>query len=312
VALEELLNTYLPQFSGILGRYWGRNGIHLHSEYLGAAVLVLVAAGIRSGRPRRDRAFRRFWLGVAIVSLLWALGGSTPFFQLVYAIVPGTKFFRAPSTMMFVFGFSLALLSALGTERLLAGKASQRYAVGWLVAGGAIALLATAGAFTSLAQRLVVDPSLMDAVDANARAVTMGAWALVRCRRARRGRHPRARAGQVHGAAGGALPGTHRRRRPLEHRAVLLDVLAAGLQALRRRRDYRLPQEAAAADARGSLRGGAGLTPWPRTTPAHGRRPHGPRHPLVTGYHGNELGRYRMLGNVDEGTARGGIRRSGS
>ena len=28
---EEMLNTYLPQFSGILQDYWGRNFIHLHS-----------------------------------------------------------------------------------------------------------------------------------------------------------------------------------------------------------------------------------------------------------------------------------------
>src|SRR5450759_1093770 len=94
--LEELLNTYLPQFSGILNNYWGRNGIHLHSEYLGAAVLMLMPLAFGVGGTAH-RAFRRFWLGVGIVSLLWALGGSTPFFQLVYAIVPGTKFFRAPS-----------------------------------------------------------------------------------------------------------------------------------------------------------------------------------------------------------------------
>jgi hypothetical protein len=40
---EELFNTYLPQFSGILNNYWGRNGIHLHSEYIGR----------RGARPRR-------------------------------------------------------------------------------------------------------------------------------------------------------------------------------------------------------------------------------------------------------------------
>jgi hypothetical protein len=30
--LIELVNMYLPQFTGILDRYWGPNGIHLHSE----------------------------------------------------------------------------------------------------------------------------------------------------------------------------------------------------------------------------------------------------------------------------------------
>ena len=39
---EELVNTYLPQFSGILDNYTGRNGIHFHSEYIGAAVLVFI------------------------------------------------------------------------------------------------------------------------------------------------------------------------------------------------------------------------------------------------------------------------------
>src|SRR5690606_38945261 len=33
--VEELLvNSWLPQFTGILEHYWGRNGIHFHSEYL--------------------------------------------------------------------------------------------------------------------------------------------------------------------------------------------------------------------------------------------------------------------------------------
>jgi hypothetical protein len=42
--IEELINVYLPQFSGILDNYWGRNIIHFHSEYIGAAVLMLASA----------------------------------------------------------------------------------------------------------------------------------------------------------------------------------------------------------------------------------------------------------------------------
>ncbi|HET9777321.1 MAG TPA: hypothetical protein VFP77_12180, partial [Gemmatimonadaceae bacterium] len=41
---EELLNAYLPQFSGMLNNYWGRNGIHLHSDYVGVVVLILAGA----------------------------------------------------------------------------------------------------------------------------------------------------------------------------------------------------------------------------------------------------------------------------
>ena len=53
-----------------------------------------------------------FWVAVFAVSLLWALGGSTPFYRLIYAVVPGTPYFRAPSTMMYVSMFSVAVLAA--------------------------------------------------------------------------------------------------------------------------------------------------------------------------------------------------------
>jgi hypothetical protein len=102
---EELLNTYLPQFTGILDRYWGRNGIHFHSEYIGAAVLALVGlAYARAGGVSRKQVW--FWTGVLVVATLWALGGYTPFYSIVYAVVPGTKYFRAPSTMLYVVSFA--------------------------------------------------------------------------------------------------------------------------------------------------------------------------------------------------------------
>jgi hypothetical protein len=147
--LEELINTIVPQFSGLLDRYWGRNGIHLHSEYVGGVVFVLALAGFIGGRWT---SFRKFWFGVFIVSLLWALGSSTPFYHLIYSIVPGTPYFRAPSTMMYITMFTLAVFAALGTERLLAREVGTRYAVGWLIVALAITLLGTSGAFTNVAR----------------------------------------------------------------------------------------------------------------------------------------------------------------
>jgi hypothetical protein len=154
--LEELLNVYLPQFSGILDKYWGRNGIHLHSEYLGAAVLLLAGAALAPGGwSASRRSFRWFWIGALVVAVLWTLGGSTPFYHLVYAVVPGTKFFRAPSTFMYVMAFSVAVLAALGTERVLARRVGMRYAVGWLLAGLLVAFLAVGGAFYNLGINII-------------------------------------------------------------------------------------------------------------------------------------------------------------
>jgi hypothetical protein len=176
--IEELINTYLPQFSGLLDRYWGRNGIHLHSEYLGAAVLVLASAAFGGGDTTR-RSFRRFWLFTGIVALIWALGGYTPFYHLVYALIPGSKFFRAPSTIFFITSFSVSVLAALGAERALAGALSRRFLLGWVTAAGIVALLATAGVFTSLAQTIAggyAGGQLDDMIAANKPAVVVGAW----------------------------------------------------------------------------------------------------------------------------------------
>ena len=172
---EEMVNFYLPQFSGILQRYWGRNGIHLHSEYLGAAVLVLLGLAFTGHADRARRRFVWFWTGALVVSTLWALGGFTPFFHIVYALVPGTKYFRAPSVMLFVVSFCVALLAAVGAERALKGRVSTRYGIVWLGVGLAIALLASTGGLTNLAMSLA-DPRMADRVEPNQSDLVVGAW----------------------------------------------------------------------------------------------------------------------------------------
>jgi hypothetical protein len=189
--IEELVNTYLPQFTGILDRYWGRNPVHLHSEYIGASVLVLASAAFggggagvgggaaAAGARTAQRSFRRFWLVTGIVALIWALGGSTPFYHIVYAIVPGAKFFRAPSTIFYVVSFSVSMLAALGVERLSTGALSRRFVLGWTIAAAAIALLASTGALTSLAQSIAAGYAggqLDEAIAGNSGALIAGAW----------------------------------------------------------------------------------------------------------------------------------------
>jgi hypothetical protein len=298
--LEELINTYLPQFSGILDKYWGRNGIHLHSEYLGAVVLLLAPLAFGAGGEAR-RGFRRFWLGAGIIALLWALGGSTPFFQIVYALVPGTKFFRAPSTMMFVFAFAIAMLAALGTERLLAGKVSHTYGVGWIVGAAAVALLAMAGALTGLARGLVLDPRLIDVVDANAASVTMGAW----------------RSFLFVALAAGVVIALARGKLTARQAGVALPlILAADLWSIEKQYwmfsepaaklyasdatiDYLKQVKEPTRVAVFAVGEGNPVASHDPQLMGDGLMVHGIR--SVTGYHGNELGRYQLLGKKDEG-----------
>jgi hypothetical protein len=172
--LEETINTYLPQFSGILDRYWGVNNIHFHSEYLGAAVLVLALLGIGGGLANRHRRHGWFWLAAFVGSLLWAWGGNTPFFHIIYNLVPGTKYFRAPSTILYVVSFSVAFLAAFGAERALARRVSMRYIIGWAAFALIVAVMASVGGFTNLA--IGIRGEAADWIMQNANAVVIGAW----------------------------------------------------------------------------------------------------------------------------------------
>ena len=297
---EELLDTYLPQFSGILEHYTGRNVIHLHSEYIGAAVLVL--AGLAFGVARPYRRVMWFWTGVLVVATLWALGGYTPFFHIVYALVPGTKFFRAPSTMLYIVSFCTAVLAALGTERALRDGVRTRYLVAWLVAAVVFCLLAISGALTSLATTFA-DPGAVSFVPENEPAQVIGALRSLLA---------------VAAVAGLLLALTRRRLRPRTVACALLAVVALDLWSVERHY-WRFSPRASALYASDPvldylvhapevgrvlplalqpltaqhrdpyLGGGDGR--------ATGLMVHGIR--SVVGYHGNELGRYDMLTRWD-------------
>ena len=180
--IEEIINSYWPQFSGILDQYWGRNGIHFHSDYFGVIVLMLVgcAFGLAAWK-----SFRRFWLITGIVSLLWAFGGHTPFFRLILAVVPGTSYFRAPSTIIYITAFAVSVLAAIGVERLVARRVSAKYPVVWLGAATLLAILMSAGGYAAIS-KLVVSTftdyppeaiaQLSAKASANSSSAILGAW----------------------------------------------------------------------------------------------------------------------------------------
>lgn len=290
--IEELLNTYLPQFSGILERYWGRNAIHLHSEYLGATVLMLASAAF-GGDARKG--FRRFWVVTGLVALIWALGGNTPFYHLVYAIVPGSKFFRAPSTIFMVVSLAVSVLAALGTERLLAAAVSRRWIFGWLIGGAVVAVLATAGVFGALASSISAGIGFRpdEFVAQNNGALVIGAW----------------RSFLFVGLAAGLLLAAQRRK--IDNRMLawgLAAVVAADLWSIDRLYWLFSPRASV-------LYGDDEVTRYLQKAPigrvfvaqasADGVVPRDPNYGgdglmvhrirLSTGYHGNEIGRYQRL-----------------
>jgi hypothetical protein len=172
---KELFDAYVPQFTGMIEGYWGENAIHLHSDYLGATALLF--AGAAFSRLSRDprKGFLLFWAVTVVVALLWALGGDTPFYRIPYAIIPGTKYFRAPATVFFVGMMGISVLAAAGVERVLMREVSYKYVFAWLFVAALIAAAATKGVLTDFARALAPD-DMLDAVNANAGAVIYGAW----------------------------------------------------------------------------------------------------------------------------------------
>lgn len=145
--------TGAPQFPS----YRGPNPMKLHTEYVGAFVLVLLALGI--AYSRRDR-YWQFFAGLALFALTLALGGNTPLYRIYYAVLPGLDRFRAPDLAYYVAALSLIAMAALTLERLASlrvgaaagpvgapsdDKARER--VLWI--GGAVAGIAVLGALAT-------------------------------------------------------------------------------------------------------------------------------------------------------------------
>ena len=296
--LEETINMYLPQFSGILEQYWGRNGIHFHSEYIGATVLVLALFAFGGGLVNRHRSHAWFWLGVLVVSLLWAWGGNTPFYQLVYAVVPGSKFFRAPSTILYVSAFACAVLASFGAERVLAGKGSTRYAIGWASFAMLFVVLATSGAFTNLAMSILGD-GRGDVIEANTASVVAGAWRSAAAVLALVGLMLAVARGAIHTAAAGWLLAllvaldlwsVERYYWTFSARA---DQLCAEDDIIRFLKSQPEPARVIAIPL------GDNIAPHDPFVLGDALMHHGIRG--VLGYHGNELGRYQELYGKSEG-----------
>ena len=172
---EEIVTTMLPQFNGVLEHYWGRNFFKLHTEYLGAIVVVLATLGV--GDPARKPLVRALGV-IAIVFLLIAFGGHTPFYRLWYEVMPMMKKVRAPGMAFFLVALPVAVFAGLGADRLSRGEVSLRRLAVPLAVLAALALLGVIGALQGIAG-LLAAPEQAARLAENAGALQMGAVRLL-------------------------------------------------------------------------------------------------------------------------------------
>lgn len=110
--------------SSLTEAFWGAYFIWEMCGYVGILPLVLAGWAVRAERS----PYYRFSLCMAGLSLLLALGKSTPFFYVMYYLVPGYRLFRGSSKFLFLGALFLSLAGGFGfrllTERL--GTISRR------------------------------------------------------------------------------------------------------------------------------------------------------------------------------------------
>ena len=91
---------------------------HEHTIYMGLIPLLLMPLGFAPLGFARKNHWRWFFGGLLLLSLLFALGPSTPIHQFFYNTVPGFRWVRTPARMFFVGALALAVLVGFGAERL--------------------------------------------------------------------------------------------------------------------------------------------------------------------------------------------------
>ena len=172
---EEIATTVLPQINGVLEHYWGRNVFKLHTEYLGAIVAVLAVLGAGDGARRQTVQA----LGViALLFLLVAFGGHTPFYYMWYELMPMMKKVRAPGMAFFLVALPVAVFAAFGTDRLLRREVSFRALAVPLAILGGVALLGLVGILQAVAT-VLASAEQAARVAANAPALQGGALRLL-------------------------------------------------------------------------------------------------------------------------------------
>lgn len=269
----ELMTAVLPDFNGVVERYWGVNPIKLHTEYLGAVVVALAAFGW--GERKRQPALLAF-LGIAGLFLLIALGRHTPFYRVWYEVMPMMKSVRAPGMAFFLVALPVAVWAAAGAERLLRGEVGPRPV---MIAFGSLAglgLLGAAGLLQPVVEA-VADPARLQAAMGNADALKAGALGLLAV-----------------AALGGAVAwGIATRRLGGAVAVGALVAVVAGDLYLVDRRFFRFSPPAAELYAPDAITRRLQATEPPYRVLDPGVYPHsylmGLDVPQVLGYHGNEL-----------------------
>jgi len=120
---QEIIDLFIPSYSGLLENYWGFNSFKIHLEYFGLFALILAIITIVL---YWKKSYVKFYAISILVVILVAIGGHTPFFRIFYILIPGFKLFRAPALIFYLISFSAIILAAIGFDNIFIKKQEEK------------------------------------------------------------------------------------------------------------------------------------------------------------------------------------------
>ncbi len=143
------------------------------------ATLLVGGVGIAGGAALRPGL--RFFAGLGLVSLVYALGAHTPVFRLAFDLVPGIALYRRPADATFILVFAIAMVAGGSLDAVMRGRVAMSRAI---LAG--LVALAAAGIGIALT-RAPTTVNLLVALRALAGAAIVGVVTLWLIRQFRHG-----------------------------------------------------------------------------------------------------------------------------
>ncbi len=133
--------------------FWGIKNYVEAASYVGILPLLLAPLGLFGRRNR----WAGFFAGAAVVALLLAFG--TPLYGVLFRVAPGFSQIHTAFRWVYVYGFAVAVLAAMGTNWLLERAAQPRLGLGERVYAG-LALVAGLAAVAAALAALVLKSRL--------------------------------------------------------------------------------------------------------------------------------------------------------
>lgn len=147
LAWEQLITFFVPKFFGSSGAqgstYWGPGAYWVFWEtclYVGIPAIVLIIFSLFAAK---DNRYVKFFVGLSIFAMLYALGDNFIFHKVFFNIVPGFDKFRSIGRITLLSTLSFSLLCGFGLQAFFYLMSAQEQKIGKVllfIAGGAVLL----------------------------------------------------------------------------------------------------------------------------------------------------------------------------